>query len=295
MRSDRSSTKYLCIVVLDASKHKMYSFLAFNAFSFASWYLTFLWTEWKVYMSSINFNQYRPFICGIHFWQSKSPKPSTFAAPLRSNKLRQSPNLPYTKFFSKTSNGKAWNFDREMNETELYSSRECIDSWWPRFTILHVRRTWRKLILARLEVHSTSPGSEKQIERKVESKKREGEKRTESWRENREDRETRASSESSRRLGLDFTSPTHLVHFLFHELVFLATRELLGRGIRHLELAALLFRHTKLRFRLPWPRLVCLIRFHRGMQLVQHSKDLLVRLVAYFTALKSIGLDDRHF
>lgn len=168
MRSDRSSTKYLCIVVLDASRHKMYSFLAFNAFSFASWYLTFLWTEWKVYViSSINFNQYRPFIRGIHFWQSKSPKPPTFAAPLRSNKLRQSHNLPCTKFPSKTSNGKAWNFDREMNETVLYSSREYIDSWWPRFTYppckknvaeIDTRASWSTLDLARVRKANRKKG-----------------------------------------------------------------------------------------------------------------------------------------
>lgn len=43
IRSDRSSTKYLCTVLLVASKHKRYSLRAFNAFSLASKYLFFLW------------------------------------------------------------------------------------------------------------------------------------------------------------------------------------------------------------------------------------------------------------
>lgn len=51
MRSDKSSTKYLCIVVFEASKHKIYSFLAFKAFNLASVYLLFLWNK-----NSSNFN-----------------------------------------------------------------------------------------------------------------------------------------------------------------------------------------------------------------------------------------------
>lgn len=89
-------------------------------------------------------------------------------------------------------------------------------------------------------------------------------------------------------LGYPVFILAHLVHFLFHEFIFFAAREFLWRSICYLELATLLFRDAKLRFRLPWPGLVCLIRFHRGMQLIQYSKNFLVRLITYFTALKSI-------
>lgn len=108
--------------------------------------------------------------------------------------------------------------------------------------ILHVRRTWRKSIPARLEAHSTLAGSEWLRGREEEEKEEEKERKA----------EERMESIESNWPGLDSTRhTTHLVHFLFHQLVFLAASELLGRGVRHLELAALLFRYAKLRFRLP--------------------------------------------
>lgn len=53
IRSDKSSTKYLCTVLLVASKHSRYSLRAFNAFNLASKYLFFLW---KIYSKRFEYN-----------------------------------------------------------------------------------------------------------------------------------------------------------------------------------------------------------------------------------------------
>jgi hypothetical protein len=50
MRSERSSTKYLWMVVFAASRQRIYSFLAFRAFSLASLYLFLRYKVW-IYIS----------------------------------------------------------------------------------------------------------------------------------------------------------------------------------------------------------------------------------------------------
>lgn len=81
---------------------------------------------------------------------------------------------------------------------------------------------------------------------------------------------------------------TNLVNFLLDELVLLAARELLRRRVRDLELAALLLGDAELRLRLSRLSLVSLVRLHRRVELVQHPKYLLVRLVTDFTTLKRV-------
>jgi hypothetical protein len=76
-----------------------------------------------------------------------------------------------------------------------------------------------------------------------------------------------------------------LEHFLLDELVLFAALQLLF-GYRLLDLDALIFGRTQLLFGLFAIGLVVVVRFHGGVQLLEHPEDFLVGFVANFATLK---------